>query len=153
MRGRTHWLIVLATLLVAGSVPADEELTKTAQARDASVGSGFSFSPSQTYDVVFSVHPDESNQLSGVRLSGVTELSGKPFLQFDVLLRNQTVEGLIDLASVTAILPTGKLLTSVSELQLERRPAVPDRLREIRAETVRETVREVPVPPMPGPRD
>jgi hypothetical protein len=120
-----------------------EEVVTSVPSDDA----GGVFGSFQTYDVFFSLHPDEIDRLSNVRLLGTNVLGGKTFLRFQVLLNNQLEQGFLDADKVTAILPTTYRLTSVPEVMLDRQPIGKEKVKEVRSETVREVLREVPASP------
>ena len=102
----------------------------------------FVFDPSDTYEVMFSLHPHEVDRMSNVRIKGVFEFGKKTFLRFQTLLNNQYKEGLVDLTTVSLIVPTTKSLVSVPELLFDRQPIGPERIKEVRAETVREIMKD-----------
>lgn len=102
------------------------------------------FGSFQTYDIFFSLHPDEIDRLSNVRLLGTNTFGGKTFLRFQTLLNNQLEQGFLDAEKVTAILPTTYRLTTVPEVMLDRQPINHEKVKEVRSETVREILREVP---------
>lgn len=105
------------------------------------------FDPTQTYDVYFSFHPKEIDRLSNVRLVSLERVGDKMFLRFAVLLNNQREYGLLDLATVSMILPSSRPFVSTPDVMIDHRPAddsAATKREEIRSETVREVIREAP---------
>ncbi len=77
--------LVLAVGLSASPKLSCEEIVAVPPATDE----GSVFGSFQTYDVFFSLHPDEIDRLSNVRLLGTNTFGGKTFLRFQALLNNQ----------------------------------------------------------------
>lgn len=127
---------IMAVMIGMASLGAQEEL-------EAPVPAEPFLSPTQTFDILFSLHPSEIDRLSNVRVLGTVQLPRKTFLRFQTLLGNQRQEGLIDLEDVAAILPNSRPLVATPELLLDRQPLEDEvKVKEIREETVREVIRE-----------
>ena len=149
LRGRTLGLMVSGLMLgLLGATPLFGEEAMT------TLETGSVFDPTQTYEVFFSLHPGEIDRLSNVRLLGMSGLGAKTYLKFQVWLNNQREEGWIDLQTVSAILPSPRPLANAPEILLDRQPSLDqekEKVKEIRTETVREVIREVPPGSSPRP--
>ena len=138
---KLRWLVlVLVVGVCAERVLSAEDVVVVPPSTDE----GVIFGSFQTYDIFFSLHPDEIDRLSNVRLLGTNTFGGKTFLRFQTLLNNQLEQGFLDADKVTAILPTTYRLTTVPEVMLDRQPIGKEKVKEVRSETVREILREVP---------
>ena len=117
-------------------LPAEEPQDHTS---DESIFGAF-----QTYEIFFSLHPQEIDRLSNIRILGMNILGGKTFLHFQTMLNNQMEQGFLDLDIVTAIFPSNRQLVSMSEVMVDRQPVNQEKVKEVRSETVREILRETP---------
>jgi len=133
----------------AHAASAEEPLgTPLQQPQGASV-----LDPTQTYEVFFSLHPQEIDRLSNVRIVGISTIGSKTFLRFQTILNNQREDGIIDLQSVSAVFPVAHSLVITSEVVLDRQVLNQKQVKEVRSETVREIFRQGQPPPMPAQHD